>query len=112
MYQLRREDKEFAAEWDRALELAVGMFEDEAARRAVHGIDKPVFYQGEQCGVIREYSDTLLTVLLKAHKPDMYRERISTEFTGDVGPTTMFGITFSDPAPSTTSTDKPSEEKP
>jgi len=30
---------------------------------------KPVYYQGEQCGEVREYSDTLLIFILKARDP-------------------------------------------
>lgn len=50
--------------------------ETEAHRRAVIGVDKPVYYQGEVVGEIREFSDGLLTLLLKANLPDKYRERI------------------------------------
>ena len=35
---------------------------------------KPVFHKGEQCGVVREYSDTLMIFLLKARDPAKYRE--------------------------------------
>ena len=44
-------------------------------RRASEGTLKPVFYQGKMCGEIREYSDTLLIFLLKARRPETYRER-------------------------------------
>lgn len=53
---------------------AIEVLEAEARRRAVHGTAKPVFYQGEQCGTVQEYSDTLLIFLLKAAKPAMYRD--------------------------------------
>lgn len=46
-----------------------------------------MFYQGEQCGTIREYSDTLAIFLLKAHKSEKYRERF--EHTG-TGSTSLF----------------------
>jgi hypothetical protein len=78
-YDWRERDPVFAQEWDDALEQACDLLELEARRRALHGCDKPVFYQGEQCGVIREYSDTLAIVLLKAHRPDKFRENIKTE---------------------------------
>jgi hypothetical protein len=42
---------------------------DELHRRAVDGVDKPVFQQGRQVGVIREYSDKLLETELKALDP-------------------------------------------
>jgi hypothetical protein len=73
--ELRRTDAEFAARWKEADNLAVERLEAEADRRAVDGTDKPVFYQGQRCGEIREYSDTLLIFRLKARRPEVYRER-------------------------------------
>ena len=78
-YDWRDRDPVFAAEWDDALEHACDLLEAEARRRALEGCDKPVFYQGEQCGVIREYSDTLAIVLLKAHRPEKFRENIKQD---------------------------------
>jgi len=76
------EDPQFAALYQHALELATDDLEAEARRRAVTGVTRPVFYQGEVCGAIQEYSDTLLTQLLKANRPEKYRERY--EVTGKV----------------------------
>lgn len=42
------------------------MLESEAYRRAVEGVDEPVFYKGDECGAVRKYSDKILLVLLKA----------------------------------------------
>lgn len=56
--------------------------EAEADRRACDGVDEPVFYQGEECGVVRRYSDTLLALKLKAHRPEKYRERSDLNVTG------------------------------
>lgn len=80
-YQLRGEDPSFAAAWDHALGSSVDALEAEAFRRAKDGTDKPVFHMGAQCGVIREYSDTLAIFLLKAHKPE-YREKQTVALTG------------------------------
>lgn len=74
VYQLREESAAFAQAWDKAREIAVGLLEDEAWRRAREGVLEPVFQKGQQVGVVRKYSDTLLIFLLKAHKPAMYRE--------------------------------------
>lgn len=49
--------------------------EQEARRRAVQGVQKPVFYKGEKCGAVTEYSDTLLIFLLKGAMPEKYKER-------------------------------------
>ncbi len=66
---------DFAARWDRAMEIACDRLEEEAWRRGHDGWLEPVFYQGEATGAIKRYSDTLLVLLLKAHRPEKYRER-------------------------------------
>lgn len=79
-YAWRAADAEFAAAWDGALEEAADRMEREAFRRAVEGVEKPVFGslgQGlgsGEVGRVREYSDTLLIFLLKAARPEKYRE--------------------------------------
>lgn len=73
-YVHRRKSPRFARRWDDALEDATDILEAEARRRGVRGIDRPVFYKGEQCGVVKEYSDTLLVLLLKANRPEKFRE--------------------------------------
>lgn len=83
MYELRVKDLTFAADWDTAEEEGTDLLEDEAARRAAEGVDEPVFYKGVVAGVVRKYSDTLLIVLLKARRPDKYRERQETTHKGD-----------------------------
>lgn len=75
VYNWRSDDVEFAADWDRVVDLATEDLEKEVRRRALIGVDEPVFYKGEQCGVIRKYSDTLLMFAIKARKPE-YREAI------------------------------------
>ena len=73
--ELRRADADFASRWKESDDLAIERMEFEADRRAVDGTDRPVFYQGERCGEIREYSDSLLVFRLKARRPEVYRER-------------------------------------
>lgn len=82
VYQWRDTDPEFAAAWVEALESGTDLLEDEARRRAYAGTDRPVFYEGKQCGAIREYSDTLMCLLLKARRPTVYRERIDHAHSG------------------------------
>jgi len=83
-YNWREADPEFAAGWDRAMKAAVLGLEDEAHRRAFEGLDKPVFYQGSECGAVREYSDTLAIFLLKAHNPEKYRENSKVELEANI----------------------------
>lgn len=79
VYNWREEDLVFAAAWDEAVEFGTDELEEEARRRAFAGVDEPVFYQGEECGAVRKYSDTLLIFLLKGRKPDKYRERVTID---------------------------------
>lgn len=75
-YQRRDTDKTFAAAVADALESATDALELEARRRAQHGTEKPVYQGGKRVGTVQEYSDTLLIFLLKAHRPEKYREKI------------------------------------
>jgi len=68
----------FARAWDEALETAVDALEREARRRALEGVEKPVWYRGEQVGTIREMSDSLLLALLKAHRPERFGGKSGT----------------------------------
>jgi len=83
-YGRRQTDPAFAAAWDSSLEEACDLLELEARRRAFAGVVEPVFYKGAECGRINKYSDTLMIVLLKAHRPEKYRERVATEHSGEV----------------------------
>ena len=77
-------DEEFAICAKHAWLDAGDVLEQEAYRRAVTGVDKPVFYAGEQVATIKEYSDVLLIFLLKGAKPEKYRERIDVSQTQPV----------------------------
>ena len=85
LYEVRKEDEAFKEQWDAAVEIGIAALEDEATRRAVEGWDEPVFYQGEQTGLVRKYSDTLLMFRMKAQWPEKYRDRVTTELTGKGG---------------------------
>jgi hypothetical protein len=82
VYRLPKTDQAFADAWADAIDEAVSLIEEEARRRAVDGWDKPVFYRGRQIGAIRRYSDHLLGLLLKMHRPEKFGERRS----GRIGP--------------------------
>ena len=81
-YDVRDVDPVFAAAWKDAVETAIDTLEAEAWRRGKEGWDEPVFYRGEiqrdaegKPVTIRKYSDRMLELLLKAHRPEKYRER-------------------------------------
>lgn len=92
VYEWREAESAFATAWEDALDEAADTLEQEAWRRAVTGVDKPVYGslgagQGSgQVGTIREYSDTLLITLLKAARPEKYRERSDVRQSGPITP--------------------------
>lgn len=75
VYDLRGRDEAFADQWDAAVEAGVQVLEQEAIRRGVTGVEKPVYQGGVLVGHVTEYSDQLLTFMLKAKRPYLYRER-------------------------------------
>lgn len=74
-YDLRESSEEFRQAWGDALEQACDGLELEARRRAERGVSKAIFYKGKPIGTEINYSDTLMIFLLKAHRPEKYRER-------------------------------------
>lgn len=85
VYEYRHAEPDFAAAWDEAVKVADELMEAEARRRAVEGTLKPVFHRGEIVGKVREYSDTLLIFLLKAHNPAKYRDNPRITVGGEPG---------------------------
>lgn len=85
VYARQKASKTFAAQMAEAEKDALEELELEAYRRAVHGTKRPVWFKGERCGFVREYSDTLLVVLLKARAPEKYRENTKIEHAGSNG---------------------------
>ena len=77
--------RDFRRRWDAAIETAVDVLEAEARRRALKGVEKGVYHKGKEVAVERNYSDTLLIFLLKAHRPETYRETKRLEHTGVKG---------------------------
>lgn len=76
------EEDDFKSKFEKCVKMAVGVLEDEARRRAIAGVDKPIYYQGRRVGRVKEFSDTLLIVLLKAHAPEKYKDRVANELSG------------------------------
>ena len=84
-YQWRAADPGFARKWAAAVEMGTDALEDEAVRRAHEGTERPVYHQGEQVGTVRVYSDTLMILMLKARRPNRYKERTGKDHSGRVG---------------------------
>lgn len=89
-YDWREKDEAFALAWDGAEQEAVDRLEQEAWRRAVDGFEEPVFHQGEEVARVRKYSDKLIEILLKGHRPERFVDRIKAEHTGTIPVTFQF----------------------
>lgn len=61
---------------------ALDALEAEAVRRALYGVEKPVFRGGEQVATVTELSDGLLTLLLKQRWAEREAERAARQRTG------------------------------
>lgn len=80
-------DPEYAEAFQAAEQQACDRLEQEARRRAVEGVEEPVFHRGEKCGVVRKYSDTLLIFLLKGAMPEKYKDRHAHDVNANVSAT-------------------------
>jgi hypothetical protein len=90
----RESDPKFEEAFEYAQQLYNGILETETYRRAVEGVDKPVFQKGGQVGVVREYSDVLLKMLMQANMPKYRDAQSKLEMAGPTGPVE---IRFVDP---------------
>ena len=79
VHSMRKNDKEFAAMWENAIEFSTDALEEAARGRAIDGVTKPIYQQGRLVGHVQEYSDALLTTLLKAKRPKEYRDNVAIE---------------------------------
>lgn len=84
VYSWQEHDEHFLADFHEAETIATEVLESEMHRRAVEGVDKPVYQGGKLVGTVTEYSDTLLIFALKARDPK-YREVSRHEHTGKDG---------------------------
>lgn len=100
VYEHKKKDPAFSAAWDDAVDEGVDALELECRRRALHGVTKPIFYQGMECGSVQEYSDTLAIFLLKAHRPKVYRENVDVTTGGQpIGTIPIREVIVNRPAP-------------
>ena len=84
VYQARNADEQFSLDWDEALEKGIAALEDAARGRALEGLLEPVYHQGEVVGHVRKFDTTLTIFLLKAHRPEIYRDRVDMHHSGEV----------------------------
>lgn len=83
--QWRAKDQRFDQACMLSIEAGTDLIEAEARRRAVDGVAKPVgFHQGRHTGLfVRDYSDQLLVLLLKARRPELYRDSQTKQISAD-----------------------------
>lgn len=84
VYAERQRNEEFAVAWADVEERVVERMEHEAYRRAVEGVEKPLVSAGRHVTNVTEYSDSLLQFLLKARRPERYRENVKVEHAGAI----------------------------
>lgn len=70
----REEDGGFLVREKMARDQLADSLEAEAIRRAFKGVRKPVYQGGLLAGYVTEYSDQLLTLMLKAMRPERFRD--------------------------------------
>jgi len=83
VYEHRKRDPEFAKRWADAIEEAVDELELKAWQRAKVGRKVPVYHQGIKTAEHLEVDNGLLKFLLKAYRPDKFKER--QHITGGLG---------------------------
>jgi hypothetical protein len=71
----REDDAAFCVEERWIREGIADQLEAEAVRRAFRGVKRPVYQGGLLAGYLTEYSDTLLVFVLKAMRPERFRDR-------------------------------------
>jgi hypothetical protein len=50
----------------------------------VDGWDEPVYYRGAVVGQVRKYDSTLLIFLLKARRPERFRDTVAVQHSGSI----------------------------
>jgi hypothetical protein len=73
-YALRRriDAQSFRLAWDAALDYAVRRLSDAMFSRAINGVARPVYYQGEQIGERRYYDERAAMFILRYRDPTRY----------------------------------------
>lgn len=83
VWDWKQTDKFFAEQCKAAESDWVDMLEEEAARRAVEGVNEPRTVAGKKV-MVKKYSDGLLLAILKAKRGEQYREHLDLRHTGKI----------------------------
>lgn len=62
----------FRRAYDAALDCSLRLVEDGMWSRAINGVSRPIFYQGEQVGEWRHFDERLAMFLLRTRRPHRY----------------------------------------
>jgi hypothetical protein len=73
VYNHRKWDSEFAAQWQEAIEHAVELLHSRCFQRALEGDCEPVFYMGKPVAYVRKFDSRLQIELLRAYKPETFK---------------------------------------
>lgn len=95
VFDHRARDAAFDAQVQAALEESIDAVELEIRRRAITGVNEPVYYKGIVAGHVRRYSDGLLTLLAKAKRRKEFGDK--SEISGPDGaaiPLTTTAVPF------------------
>ncbi len=74
-YDWMRDNVTYCMAFAQAEEEAADRLEHEARRRAIEGIEEPVYQGGKLVGTVKKYSDTLLMFLAKGARPQKFKDR-------------------------------------
>ena len=78
-YELRSRDPAFDAACVECLESATDRLEQKVRKRAEDGTERGVWYKGERVGAEVETHDILSMFMLKAHRPNVYRQDVAVQ---------------------------------
>jgi hypothetical protein len=100
-YNWKHAEPDFEEAWLDALEQATDTLEAEARRRALEGTPRPltckdglIYDKDGKPVMVLDFSDTLMVTLLKAHRPERFKDRSETHMTGTLQvERTVFGGT-------------------
>jgi hypothetical protein len=88
-YKLRDKNPKFAAEWDKAILESTELLELHCLQRATQGETEEVWMNTKEgpkkVSTKKVKSDRLLEFMLRARKPQIYRDNVNAEITGPNG---------------------------
>jgi hypothetical protein len=72
-YEHRERDKEFAEQWDEAIETALDLLHARVFQRCLEGDLEPVYYMGVVVDYVRKFDSKLQIEMLRAYRPDRFK---------------------------------------